>query len=157
MRRKDREVLSQEEILQILQRSDTIRVAMQGDEFPYIVPLSFGMEIVDNKPVLYFHCAKQGLKTEYLTKNSNVCVEADTFFRVQRTAHGITTRYESVIGFGRCEEVQTREEIVKGLRLLLQHYDTVDYPLDRCKGIENVKMYRIKLENITGKANPVEE
>lgn len=157
MRRKDREIISNDEILNILQRSNTIRIAMYGDKYPYVVPVSFGMEILNEKPVLYFHCAKQGLKTEYIEKNPNVCVEADTFFKVQKTEHGITTRYESVIGFGKCEEVKTQAEIIKGLQLILEHYGQTDYPLNRCKGIVNVKIYKIELEEFTGKANPVEE
>ena len=156
MRRKDREVLDNAEIMNILRRSNTIRVGMCGEKFPYIVPVSFGMEVIDDKPIVYFHGAKQGLKTEYLSQNKNVCVEADRFLKVQKTEHGITTRYESIIGFGRCEEVESQEGILKGLKLILQHYGYDDYPLDRCKGIENVKMYRITLEKITGKSNPVE-
>ena len=155
MRRKDREVLDNEEILNILIRSNTIHVAMYGDKFPYVVPVSFGMEESDGKPVIYFHCAKEGLKTEYLKKNADVCVEADTFFRVQKTEHGITTRYESVIGFGKCEEVTSEEEIIKGLKLILEHYDNENYDVEICKGVSNLKMYRITLEEITGKANPV--
>ena len=155
MRRKDREVPTHAKILNILRRSNTIHVGMYGEKFPYIVPVSFGMEVVDDKPVVYFHCAKQGLKTEYISKNKNVCVEADTFLKVQKTEHGITTRYESIIGFGRCEEVESQEGILKGLKLILQHYGYGDYRLDGCKGIENVKMYRITLEKITGKSNPV--
>ncbi len=156
MRRKDREITSTEEIINILQRSNTIRIAMNGDKYPYVVPVSFGMEVADEKPILYFHCAKQGLKTEYIEKNPNVCVEADTFFMVQKTEHGITTRYESVIGFGTCEEVKAQEEIIKGLQLILAHYDQTDYPLERCKGTANVKMYKIMLEEFSGKVNPVE-
>lgn len=156
MRRKDREVLDSAKIIDILRRSNTIRVGMYGGEYPYIVPVSFGMEITDGNPVIYFHCAKQGLKTELLAKNANICVEADTFWGVQKTDHGITTRYESIIGFGKCEEVESQVEITRGLTLLLNHYRCDNYPLDRCKEMKNIKLYRITLKKITGKENPVE-
>ncbi|MCI5856926.1 MAG: hypothetical protein MR016_06115 [Agathobacter sp.] len=47
MRRKDREITSTEEIINILQRSNTIRIAMNGDKYPYVVPVSFGMKVAD--------------------------------------------------------------------------------------------------------------
>ena len=51
MRRKDREVTDQKEIFDILNRCDTVRIAMQGEKYPYVVPVSFGAEMQDGKPV----------------------------------------------------------------------------------------------------------
>ena len=156
MRRKDREVTSITEITDILQRCDTVRIAMCRDGKPYVVPVSFGMEIREGKPVIWFHSAREGEKNEILSDNPYVCVEADHFFCVQKTVGGITTRYESVIGKGKCEEVTDMIDIRKGLKLLLNHYGYEDYDLDRCKGILHLKMYRIVLDEISGKHNPVE-
>ena len=47
MRRKDREVQSLDEIFDILNRCDTVRVAFRGEEYPYVVPVSFGAELVN--------------------------------------------------------------------------------------------------------------
>lgn len=69
MRRKDREIQNKEEIYDILKRCDTIKIAMHGDTYPYVVPVSFGMENVDNKVVLYFHCAQQGMKVSLVLEN----------------------------------------------------------------------------------------
>ena len=73
MRRIDREVTSKEEILDILERCQTVRIAMHGGEYPYVVPVSFGLVREGEQPVLYFHCAKQGLKCGYLAENGRVC------------------------------------------------------------------------------------
>jgi hypothetical protein len=35
---------------------------MQGENHPYVVPVSFGLEVVDEMPVVYFRCAKQAEK-----------------------------------------------------------------------------------------------
>ncbi len=40
MRRKDREVQSLDEIFDILNRCDTVRVGFRGEEYPYVVPVS---------------------------------------------------------------------------------------------------------------------
>ncbi|AYR28057.1 pyridoxamine 5'-phosphate oxidase family protein [Akkermansia muciniphila] len=153
MRRKDREVRDNEEILGILYRCDTVRIAMLGEKYPYIVPVSFGMEVMNDKVIIYFHCAQQGLKVNLLKKNPNVYVEGDIFIKVEKTGHGITARYESIIGFGKCYFVSDEDEIAHGLKLMTEHYGYFDYPLDRCAGVHHLLIGKILLEEITGKRN----
>ena len=151
MRRKDKEVPDRQEILDILRRCDTIRIAMHGGDYPYVVPVSFGMEIKDDTVVLYFHCAVTGLKKDLIEQDPRVCVEGDIFIGTELTSPGITARYESVIGFGTCSFVSDPEEIMHGLKLLTEHYGQPDYPLAEC--IENCHLLvgKIVLEEITGK------
>lgn len=153
MRRKEREIKSVDEIIDVLKRCDTIRIGIQGDEYPYVVPVSFGMETKDGKAVIYFHCAKQGMKIDMLRKNPKVCVEGDIFIRVEKTEHGITTRYESVIGFGECEFVSDEEEIIHGLKLLTERYGYEDYPLERCRGLQHLYVGKIIINELYGKRN----
>ena len=153
MRRKDREVRDINEIFDILIRCDTIRIGMFGEKHPYIVPVSFGAEMVDGKPVVYFHCARQGMKLGLLENNSHVCVEGDIFIRTETTGRGITTRYESVIGFGECRLVEDEDEIIHGLRVLTDHYGYHDYSIERCRGVKNLFVGKILLDDITGKRN----
>lgn len=153
MRRKDREVQGLDEISDILNRCDTVRIAFQGDKYPYMVPVSFGAELVDGKVILYFHCARQGMKLDLLKANARVCVEGDIFIKTETTDHGITTRYESVIGFGECVLVENTDEIIHGLRLLTEHYGYHDYSLDRCRGLEHLFVGKIVIDEITGKRN----
>ena len=153
MRRKDREVQDKAEILDMLNRCDTIRIGMQCNQYPYVVPVSFGMEVVNDKVVIYFHCAQQGMKVDLLRANPYVCVEGDIFIQVEKTAHGITTRYESIIGFGECQILTDADEIKHGLKVLLGHYGYHEYPLDRCMGISHLLIGKIVLGKITGKRN----
>ena len=153
MRRKDREVTDQKEIFDILNRCDTVRIAMQGEKYPYAVPVSFGAEMQDGKPVIYFHCARQGLKVDLLKENPAVCVEGDIFLKIEPTDHGITTRYESVIGFGECRFLTDPEEILHGLKVLTEHYGFFDYPLESCRSLQYVFVGKIVLDEITGKRN----
>lgn len=153
MRRKEREIKSVDEIIDVLRRCDTVRIGIQGDEYPYVVPVSFGMETKDGKAVIYFHCAKQGMKIDMLRKNPKVCVEGDIFIKVEKTEHGITTRYESVIGFGECEFVSDEEEIIHGLKLLTERYGYGDYPLDRCRGLQHLYVGKIIINELYGKRN----
>ena len=149
MRRKDREVSASSEIFDILARCQVLRIAMHDEPYPYIVPVSFGMEVIDGKAIVYFHCAQQGMKLDLLRANPCVCVEGDIFIKVESTPHGITTRYESVIGRGECRFLTDADEIVHGLRLITDHYGYTDYPLERCSGIEHLLIGRILLDEIT--------
>lgn len=62
-----------------------------------------------------------------------------------------------MIGFGQCIAVEDQAEIEKGLDLILRHYGYMDYPLDRCKGINQLSMYKIPLRILTAKRNLPEE
>ena len=151
MRRTDREVTDFSEILDILRRTDTIRLGLHGDPYPYIVPLSFGFEAEDGKLALYFHGAKEGFKHGLIARDPHVCVEADIFHRYAETPQGITTAYESVIGFGTISLV-TGDEAAKGADLLCAHcgYAGLDYGRT---ALESVAIYKITLESVTGKRN----
>ena len=69
MRRKDREIINKEQIWRIMQRCGVCRVAFHDAEYPYIVPLNFG--IGKGEPLtLYFHCAAQGKKLDLMQEGS---------------------------------------------------------------------------------------
>ena len=153
MRRKDRQVTDPAAVFAILSRCDTLRVAMQGEEYPYVVPVSFGAELVEDTITLYFHCARRGQKVDCLSRNSKVCVEADAFLQTQTLPDGITTRYESVIGFGTCQIVTAPEEVRHGFRLLLDHYGYGDRLPEDCGDLSSALLYRISLTSVTGKRN----
>lgn len=153
MRRKDREIIDKREITEVLKNCNTVRIAMKGSEYPYIVPVSFGMDDTADMPVVYFHCAKEGMKLDLLKADGNVCLEGDIFLGVEETKGGITTRYKSVIGFGRCTFVKDEAERVKGTKLILAHYGYADYPLGRCGGFAHMEVGKIELAQVYGKQN----
>ena len=45
MRRKDREITDREEILAIIRKCDVCRIALNDGDYPYIVPLNFGLDV----------------------------------------------------------------------------------------------------------------
>ena len=152
MKRKDREITERTEIIDVLSRCDTVRIGMRGREYPYVVPVSFGIETVGSIPIIYFHCAKEGLKVDMLKEDPRVCVEGDIFVRVERTQRGITARYESVIGFGWCTLLTDQADILHGLRVVTNHYDP-DYTVESCPGLDRLYVGKIMLESLTGKRN----
>ena len=62
MRRKDRQITEFNEIIEIIKKCDVCRIALNDKEFPYIVPLNFGLDIQGDQVFLYFHAAMKGKK-----------------------------------------------------------------------------------------------
>ena len=152
MRRNDREITVKAEIIDVLSRCDTIRIGMRGKEYPYVVPVSFGVETTDGLPIVFFHCAKEGLKVDLIKEDPNVCVEGDVFIKAERTARGITARYESVIGFGRCAWLTDPADVLHGLTVITRHYDD-GFAVESCPGLDRLLVGRITLGSLTGKRN----
>lgn len=68
MRRADREIKDFDEIIQIIKKCDVCRIAMNDGEFPYIVPLNFGVDVQGKQVYLYFHGALEGKKIDLMKK-----------------------------------------------------------------------------------------
>ena len=149
MRRTDREIKNRDEIVDVLQRSNTIRLGIHSKPFPYIVPLSFGFENLNGELHLYFHGAKEGFKHNLLEQNKHVCVEADIFHRYVETGTGLACEYESIIGFGTAQ-IAVGEEAIKGMDLICSHCGYPAFVYDR-KALELMRIYKISLSDITGK------
>ena len=118
------------------------------DGLPYGIPLNFSLA----GDSLYFHCALEGQKIDILSANKKVsfCVVGST----QVLPEKFGTKYESAIATGSVEELFA-EEKRRGLILLVRKYspDYVKEGLEYIdKLIDTTKVFRIRLESITGKA-----
>lgn len=151
MNRKDREVLN-EDIYDILVRCDTLRIGLINKSGVYVVPVSFGTNIKDGVLTLYFHGAKTGLKIDCAKANPTVGFEADIFYKTEPVGMSITARYESVIGSGTMTEALDDEKIF-GLNKILEHYHYYDFPVEECKSLPRTSVYKITVNEITGKRN----
>lgn len=156
MRRSDREIKDIESILDVLNRCDTLRLGLYGDDYPYVFPLSFGYDYDGGKVKIYFHGAKEGLKHTLIAKNNRVCVEGDLFHAYRKTPQSYTAEYESVMGFGTIKKAED-ETAVKGMELILKHCHVMDYPAEKCISMGKTKVYEITLDVITGKKRAVSE
>lgn len=150
MRKSQREIKDFGEITRLLDTCQTVRLGLRGEDFPYVVPLSFGWETENGKIAVYFHCAKEGKKIELLERNNAVALEADILNGYVKTERGVTADYASVIGFGYAERVYG-EEAVHGIELLLKHCGVEGYSAETCVKTDIVAVYKILLSSVTGK------
>ena len=148
MRRQDRQI-SESEAIEILQKGEFgVLSICTPDSGGYGIPLNYAFK---NKAI-YFHCALEGSKLEYLRQNNRVsfCVIGRT--NVLPSQFG--TVYESAIAFGVAIEVEG-EEKHEALMLFLEKY-SADYIQEgteyMIKAFKRVKVIKLSIETITGKA-----
>ncbi len=152
MRRKDREIKDFDEIVGVLEKCEVCRIAVNDGEFPYIVPLSFGLQREGEKLTLYFHSAKEGTKLELIKKNDRVSFEADCSQRLifDEEKGNCTTEYESVVGRGRIEFIEDGEDKEKALRILMRHYRREDFPFNAAM-IPQTAVLKLTVLSLSGK------
>ena len=158
MRRKDREVLGDENIAKIIDLCTTCHVAMVDDAgVPYVIPLSFGYSLNNGVLELYFHCAHVGKKLDCIRKNPNVafsmCVE--NRIEIREDVYCKSGRfYASVVGQGKAEIVEDVAEKCRGLSLLMERQASgaphkFDFTPEQAA---TVTVFKITSTNYTGKA-----
>ena len=165
MRRKDREVLGDENIAKIIEQCTTCHVAMADDanaSMPYVIPLSFGYSLNEGVLELYFHCAHVGKKIDCIRKNPNVafsmCVE--NRIEIHEDVYCKSGRfYASVVGQGKAEIVEDVAEKCRGLSLLMERQAAGAPHLGAPHKFEftpeqaaTVTVFKITSTNFTGKA-----
>lgn len=149
MRRKENEITDKAQIEDIFQAGIICRVAIQGDDFPYLVPVNYGYK--DN--CIYFHSAREGQKIEMLKKYPNVCIQIDTDIKIEETdiACNWSTSYTSLIGFGKASFVNDNDKKKQALDIIVKHYKKdlqEDYPYGN---LDRLCIIKIELSIITGK------
>lgn len=149
MRRQDREITDKNEIIEIMARCDVCRLAFNDGEYPYILPLNFGMEEKNGHIILYFHSALEGYKTELIEKDNRVSFEMDCKHELKYDEEkGMA--YESVIGRGRVE-VLPDEEKANALRKLMEHYHNSEDTYFNPAAIPRTLVYMLSVEEMTAK------
>lgn len=152
MRRKDREITDLNEILSIIKKCDVCRIALFDEEFPYIVPLNFGVKVDKEQIVFYFHGASAGKKIELIKACNKVAFEMDCEHRLITgpTSCHYTMAYESVCGNGEMAIVSAEEKVTALKCLMKQYVEADDFEFDE-KAVQAVTVLKLTVQAITGK------
>lgn len=117
------------------------------DGQPYGVPLNFVYE----NGRLYFHCATQGQKLDYIALNPKVCFTVTA--KAEILAQDFSTSYQSVVAMGTAGVVEG-EEKKQALTQLIRKYSP-DYLQEGLayidRAIDRTTVVRIDIENLCGK------
>ena len=148
MRRK-RQLLTEEQSLEILRRGTSGVLSMQGDDgYAYGVPLSY----VYKEGKLYFHSAVSGHKLDCIRREGRVsfCVIGQD----QVMPAEYTTYFRSVIVFGRARVLGDEAEKRRALELLAEKYAPGPGEARRLeveKELPRVCIVELSVEHMTGK------
>ncbi|WP_160690642.1 pyridoxamine 5'-phosphate oxidase family protein [Clostridium sp. C2-6-12] len=148
MRRKDRE-LEKEEFMELLIRGEYGILSTIGENgYPYGVPVNY--VYMDN--AIYFHSAVEGQKLYNIKNDDKVsfCVVGETCVLPEQ----FSTKYESVIIFGKANEIFEEEKNASLLEIInkysKEHLEKGKQYIKNSN--ENVKVIKINIEHVTGKA-----
>lgn len=151
--RPNRELTEKSDIDRILKEGKFAVISMCRDNEPYIVTLSYGFD--SKNEILYFHCAKKGLKLDFLNSNKNVCATVinDKGYVIDECGH----EYESVVFWGDMQIVSDLQEKKNGMRILLHHLEEKD-SIIKDKLLKSDEFYskmeilKLRIKQIHGKA-----
>jgi len=152
MRKANREVQNPRELEQILEHCDACRIAFFDEDYPYIVPLSFGYSLAEQL-TLYFHCAKDGKKLDLLRKNPKVCFQMDCSHELKEgnAACDYSMNYESIIGWGEISIEEDEQEKRRGLDCLMRHYGRETQPNYKPEVLAMTAVLKLTVSHFTGK------
>ena len=108
--RRFKQEISFKECVEILNRASTMVLGLIGDDgYPYTVPLNFAYIPDDGLGKIVFHGAKTGHKVDAIAKEPKVslCVVD----REEVLPEDRTTKFSSVISFGRARILEDEEEL----------------------------------------------
>ncbi len=151
MRRRDKEVTDHDELLEPLVEADYITLALCNDNKPYLATLSHGYDALNN--CIYFHCASEGKKIEYLKSNPEVWGQAliDGGYQHGSCDHLYqTTQFSGTVSF-----IEDMTEKRHALTLMINKLD--DNPDEVIKNqllpssVEKITIGKITLQQLSGK------
>ncbi len=154
MRKSNREVKDINEIVNIIENCDIMHIGMCKDNIPYIVPVNFGFEHINDKFIFYFHCASEGKKIDILTKNDNVCLEFECSATLAPSDDPMkcTYKYRSVIAQGKLEFLHEYSEKNHALGLLMHQYTGKAHNFTK-EQVNIVTIGKIQVSELSAKQN----
>ncbi|MFC1607516.1 pyridoxamine 5'-phosphate oxidase family protein [Candidatus Latescibacterota bacterium] len=127
-------------------------IALCRNDEPYVVTLSYGYD--REKQALYCHCAKKGLKLDFIRANNRVCgtVIMDGGYLQGECAQP----FESIVFRGTIGEVHDLDEKKHAMSVLLNHLEddpniVQERSLKKDDIYDSIGMLRINLEEMRAK------
>ena len=151
IRRKEKAIDDIAEMKKILQTAQYITIAMCRDNQPYLATLSHGYD--PDRNIIFFHCAAEGRKIDYLVANNSVWGQAIIDYGYAQGA--CDHLYASTQFKGRVTFIENQEEKKLALINMIQKLDndpnTVIEKQLKEKSVARVTIGRIDIEEMSGK------
>ena len=154
MVKKKLQIIEREELEGILRGEKYLNLALCKENEPYIVTLSYGYD--PKKQAIYFHCARRGLKLNFLKANPLVCgtVIRDLGYAYSKCTH----KFKSVVFRGTAVQVISLEEMKHAYHIMIYQLEKepklVSERLIKNEfQLKRALLFRIDIEELCGKGN----
>lgn len=150
MRRSDKEIKDPDALKRILKSTKYVTIALSKDNQPYLVTLSHGYD--EKRNSIYFHCAAEGKKIDYINANNKVWGQAfiDHGYDEGQCNH----LFSSVHFSGKVTFIEKPEEKVKAMQCMMKQLEKNPEPMIAKLNVEklkNARMGRIDIDYMSGK------
>jgi len=151
MRKVEKEIKNEKNLIEILKGGKFTTISMCKDNEPYMVTLSYGYD--KSKNALFFHCAKEGQKIDFIQANPYVC---GTVIEDNGYEDGCGQAFRSIIFRGKMAIIEELEEKRYGFDILINQLETNPMViknkfLKKDTTYENAGMLRLDIIDISGK------
>jgi uncharacterized protein len=152
LRREDREIKDRQVMDEIIRSGRFAVCALCADNEPYVVTLSYGYD--ESAQCLYFHCADEGVKLEFIKKNPHACLTIidDRGYIEKECSHA----YRTVIIRGKMELLDGEAQRIEAVKKLIAHFEK--NPEVQMQKVDSgsplwqrTRMLRLVILEITGK------
>ena len=152
MRRNEKAIPQRTNLDTVIHQAEICHLACCAEDEPYVIPISFGY---DGKSI-FFHTAKTGKKINILAANPRVCLAFEdkiTLVKDKEQSCKWSFDFSSVIVTGEIEEISDSDGKKAALNQIMLHYSKQSWQIP-AKDLSKTKVWRVKIENITGKQSP---
>ena len=140
------------EMYSVIERCDVCYVGMVDGNKPYVLPFNFAVE----NEYLFLHSGPGGKKESILKSNNNICIAFSTAHEMYRQNDEVACswgmKYNSVLIHGKLDTIESKEDKIEILNKIMKKYSGRDDFKYNDPAINNVVVYKIKIEEISGKA-----
>lgn len=153
LRRSERAITDPDALRDILASQKMMTMALCREGEPYLVTLNYGYDRASDR--LYFHCASEGKKMDYLNANPKVWgqVLEDRGYVVGTCNHA----FRSVHFRGSVNWIEDAEEKRQILRMMIEHLEPDPEPVIqqqvKAASVERVQIGCIEIHGMSGKQN----
>ena len=149
MRKSRQEISDPMTLEEILRRQIVCRLAMVDRGKPYIVPVNFGYK----EGCLYIHSAPEGKKIDLLRQNPEICFEVEEVLEIIKgeKACDWSTRYRSVVGYGKAEILSDEASKQEGLEVIMAQHGAPQLKAFNPANMGRMVLIKIRISSMSGK------
>jgi len=149
MRKAKQEISDRSVLEEILGKAIICRMAMMDGGKPYILPFNYGYR----EGCLYIHSAPEGKKIHLLEQNPEVCFEVEDSMEINKgeKACDWSTRYRSVVGYGRVEILSDQKSKQHGLEVIMAQHGAPELIEFNPGNMKRMVILKLTIRSMTGK------